>query len=84
MPPADWDIPVEAAFVGEPHPAGGLGSKGLGESPVMGVIPAIANAIFDATGARVRAAPFTAERVLEAIAQVENAPERAADAPRTA
>jgi isoquinoline 1-oxidoreductase len=40
---------------------------GIGEPGVVTILPALANAIFAATGARVRSGPFTAERVLEAI-----------------
>ncbi len=67
LPPADCDIDIEALFVTEPHGLSPIGSKGLGETPVMGMTAAIANAIFNATGARVHHAPFTAERVLTAL-----------------
>lgn len=40
---------------------------GVGESAAVPAAAAIANAIFDATGARMRAAPFTPERVREAL-----------------
>ena len=40
---------------------------GAGETTITIVAPAIANAIFDATGARVRQIPFTPDRVLEAL-----------------
>jgi nicotinate dehydrogenase subunit B len=40
---------------------------GAGEPSTRTVTPAIANAIFDATGARIRRAPFTRERVLAAL-----------------
>ncbi len=42
-------------------------SSGLGEPPAVPVAPAIANAIFDACGARVRRLPITPEAVLEAL-----------------
>lgn len=42
-------------------------AKGVGEPATITVAPAIANAIFDATGARVREMPFTAERVKAAL-----------------
>jgi nicotinate dehydrogenase subunit B len=41
---------------------------GAGEAATSPIAPAIANAIFDATGARLRALPFTAERVKQALA----------------
>jgi nicotinate dehydrogenase subunit B len=69
----DWDsypvirfnqIPeVEIVLINRPEmqPLGG------GEPSIVPVTAAIANAIFDATGARMRQAPFTPERVLSAI-----------------
>jgi len=44
-----------------------LGFLGAGEASLVPVPAAIANAIFDATGARVRDIPMTPERVLAAI-----------------
>ncbi|HJW33933.1 MAG TPA: molybdopterin cofactor-binding domain-containing protein [Holophagaceae bacterium] len=43
-------------------------SQGIGEPPVVPVAAALANAVFDATGARVTQVPFTPERVLKALA----------------
>jgi CO/xanthine dehydrogenase Mo-binding subunit len=71
LPPADWPVAIDAVFLDAPHPTGPLGSKGLGEAPAMGVAAAVANAIRDATGARLRTAPFTPDRVLDAILSVE-------------
>lgn len=45
-------------------------TQGIGEPPVVPVAAALANAVFDATGARVTQVPFTPERVLEALKQV--------------
>lgn len=67
LPPSYWNVDVQALFVTNPHEPSHTGAKSLGESPVMGLTAAIANAIFDATGARVRHAPFTPERVLAAL-----------------
>ena len=44
-----------------------LGSKGLGEPPIVPVSAAIANAIRDATGANVRSLPITREEMLRAL-----------------
>ena len=37
-----------------------LGSAGAGETPIVGIAPAIGNAIFDATGTRIRRLPLMA------------------------
>ena len=44
-----------------------LGSKGLGEPPIIPTAAAIANAIRDATGADVRQLPITREEMLRAL-----------------
>jgi CO/xanthine dehydrogenase Mo-binding subunit len=48
-----------------------LGSKGLGEPPIVPVAAAIANAIRDATGADVRSLPITREEMLRALEEAE-------------
>ncbi len=48
-------------------PEGPLGAKEAGEGPQLSTAPAIANAIFDATGLWLQAPPFTPERVLKAL-----------------
>ena len=49
-----------------------------GGEPSIGPVPAaIANAIFDATGARLREAPFTPERVLRAMREGVTTTQRA-------
>jgi xanthine dehydrogenase YagR molybdenum-binding subunit len=48
-----------------------LGSKGLGEPPIVPVAAAIANAIRDATGADVRRLPITREEMLRALREAE-------------
>jgi xanthine dehydrogenase YagR molybdenum-binding subunit len=69
---ADYLVPVnadvaalEAIFVDEADPhVNPLGVKGLGEIALVGVAPAIANAVFHATGRRVRDLPITIESLL--------------------
>ncbi|EPE99798.1 xanthine dehydrogenase family protein molybdopterin-binding subunit [Rhizobium grahamii] len=66
--PVNLDIPaLEAHFVEEidPH-VNPLGVKGLGEIALVGTAPAIANAIFHATGKRVRTLPIRIEDMLTA------------------
>jgi len=48
-----------------------LGSKGLGEPPIIPVAAAIANAIRDATGADIRSLPITREEMLRALQEAE-------------
>jgi CO/xanthine dehydrogenase Mo-binding subunit len=62
------DLPKRyEGFVVEHGGPGPFGAKGLGESGMLGVAAAIANAIEDAVGVRVTQIPFTPERVLAAI-----------------
>jgi len=60
------DIPdIEVISVGVPDPhASVLGGKGVGEVGIVGVAPAIANAVFHATGKRVRDLPITLEKLI--------------------
>jgi CO/xanthine dehydrogenase Mo-binding subunit len=46
---------------------GPFGAKAAGESVNAGVSPAIANAVYDAVGVRVKNLPITAERVREGL-----------------
>jgi xanthine dehydrogenase YagR molybdenum-binding subunit len=57
-----------------------LGSKGLGEPPIIPTAAAIANAIRDATGADVRQLPITREEMLRALREAEAKERRAAPA----
>ncbi len=50
-----------------PHGEGPFGAKGVGESMMCPTAPAIANAIYKATGARLMHIPMTSERILKAI-----------------
>jgi xanthine dehydrogenase YagR molybdenum-binding subunit len=64
--PVNLDIPdLAACFIDEDDPhVNGLGVKGLGEIAIIGVAPAIANAVFHATGNRVRELPIRIEHLL--------------------
>jgi xanthine dehydrogenase YagR molybdenum-binding subunit len=66
--PVNLDSPeLEAHFVDEEDPhVNPLGVKGLGEIALVGMAPAIANAVFHATGKRVRTLPIRIEDVLTA------------------
>jgi putative selenate reductase molybdopterin-binding subunit len=58
---------LKAILVQTNEPSGPFGAKAIAEIPKDGVAPAIANAIFDATGARIRRIPFTPQRVYHAL-----------------
>ncbi len=58
---------IEAIIVESLDPEGPFGAKEAGEGSLAATIPAIANAIYDAVGVRLREAPFTPERVLAAL-----------------
>ncbi|MDX2681706.1 xanthine dehydrogenase family protein molybdopterin-binding subunit [Streptomyces sp. NY05-11A] len=64
--PVNADIPdLKAIYLdGEDREADPIGVKGLGELVMIGVAPAIANAVFNATGRRIRELPITAEALL--------------------
>ncbi len=74
--PSFLDIPthVEAELIQDPHPNAPYGAKGVGESGSFGPTPAIANALADATGVRIREMPLLPERVLRAIHQAAGTP----------
>lgn len=65
--PVNADIPtVEVLFVNKKDPyINPIGSKGLGEIALIGMAPAIANAVFNATGKRIRSLPITLDKLLE-------------------
>ena len=74
--PGTLDLPDEitADLIEVAHTDGPFGAKGVGETGVFSVAPAIANALFDATGVRAMDLPLTPEKVLRAIREAENRP----------
>ncbi|MFN0119711.1 MAG: xanthine dehydrogenase family protein molybdopterin-binding subunit [Blastocatellia bacterium] len=66
--PTALDAPdIETILVEKDYPHGPFGAKGLGELPMDGAAPAIAAAVFHATGAFVTEIPITPERLLAAM-----------------
>jgi CO/xanthine dehydrogenase Mo-binding subunit len=57
----DADVITEEYVVGQPYR-----TKEVGEGLVSGILAAIANAVYDATGARLTSTPFTPEKILKA------------------
>jgi xanthine dehydrogenase YagR molybdenum-binding subunit len=68
--PTVADVPVIVhARLDHPDPeANPTGAKGIGEPPLVPTAPAIASAVFDAVGVRLREAPLSRRRLLEALA----------------
>ena len=64
--PTNSDVPdIKVISVGIPDfNASALGGKGVGEVGIVGVAPAIANAVFHATGKRIRDLPITLEKLI--------------------
>ena len=66
--PTTKDTPdIHSIIIEEPFQEGPYGAKGVGEQPLMGIAPAITNAIFNAIGVRISEIPATPERVWRAI-----------------
>ena len=65
--PVHADIPsIDVHFIDErDEHVNPIGAKGLGEIPMTGVAPAIANAVYHATGVRVRNLPITLDKLLQ-------------------
>jgi xanthine dehydrogenase YagR molybdenum-binding subunit len=67
--PVNADIPeIDVSFVGDPDfIISPVGARGIGEIGITGVAPAIANAVYHATGVRVRDLPITPDKLLHAL-----------------
>jgi hypothetical protein len=55
-------------LVEHPDPAGPFGAKEVGQGPLLPIMPAVANAVFDAVGVRIDEVPITPEKILKALA----------------
>jgi 4-hydroxybenzoyl-CoA reductase subunit alpha len=67
LPTAQDVPPIDSGTVASYEPRGPFGAKEVGEGATLPVIGAIANAIEDAIGVRIKSLPITAEKVLAAI-----------------
>ena len=69
--PRATDVPpIKRIFIESNEPSYCYGHKGGGESPGIGsIMPAIANAIYDAVGVRIKSTPITPKKILEALAK---------------
>ncbi|MEL7565991.1 MAG: molybdopterin cofactor-binding domain-containing protein, partial [Dehalobacterium sp.] len=72
--PTSMDIPsVKVIIVESYEPKGPFGAKGAGEPPLVSTAPAIANAIFNAIGIRIKELPITSEKILTALKEKKEA-----------
>jgi len=66
--PTSMDIPeLEKIIIEDPESTGPFGAKGIGEPVMLGVAPAVLNAIYDAVGVRINEIPVTPEILLRAL-----------------
>ena len=73
--PTVLDAPeMDVHFVEFPYTHGQPGAKGVGEIPMDGLAPAIANAVYAATGVRMNDLPITPEKLLERLQSQEARP----------
>jgi len=64
------DMPeVETILVEDPDPNCPFGAKEVGQGPLLPVMPAVANAVFDAVGVRIDEVPITPDKILAALAK---------------
>jgi len=68
--PTTLEMPVvHTSLIESLDPEGPFGAKEAGQGPLLPVIPAIANAVYNALGVRIDEIPITPEKVLRALAQ---------------
>ena len=66
--PGTLDMPeIETYLIEEPDSNGPFGAKEVGQGPLLPIMPAVANAVFDAVGVRVDEVPVTPEKIAKAL-----------------
>jgi 4-hydroxybenzoyl-CoA reductase subunit alpha len=60
--------PVTSYLIEDPDPEGPFGAKEVGQGPLLPVVPALANAIFDAVGVRIDQVPIHPHLIVKALA----------------
>lgn len=72
IPTALDAVEVKKIIVEDPESSAPFGAKGIGEPVMIPIAPAILNAIYNATGARITEIPVTPEKLLKAIKEVKS------------
>ena len=68
--PTSLDMPeVFTELIEEPDPRGPFGAKEVGQGPLLPIMPAVANAVYDAVGVRIDEIPVTPEKIMKALAE---------------
>ena len=66
--PTFMDMPeVFTDLIEHPDPAGPFGAKEVGQGPLLPIMPAVANAVYDAVGVRVDQVPITPDKIMRAL-----------------
>jgi len=66
--PTTLDMPeVITELVEHPDSRGPFGAKEVGQGPLLPVMPALANAVYDAVGVRIDEVPITPDKILRAL-----------------
>jgi 4-hydroxybenzoyl-CoA reductase subunit alpha len=66
--PTSLDMPeIVTDLIEHPDPAGPFGAKEVGQGPLLPIMPAVANAVYDAVGVRVDSIPVTPEKIVRAL-----------------
>jgi 4-hydroxybenzoyl-CoA reductase subunit alpha len=66
--PTSLDMPeIFTDLVEHPDPQGPFGAKEVGQGPLLPIMPAVANAVYDAVGVRVDQIPVSPEKILRAL-----------------
>ena len=74
--PTALDMPeIDTIIIETDDPAGPFGAKGMAEPACIPTAPAIANAVYDAVGVRIKDLPITPEKVLKALKEKKESEE---------
>lgn len=60
---------VITELVEDPDPRGPFGAKEVGQGPLLPIMPAVANAVYDAVGVRIDEVPITPEKIMKALSE---------------
>jgi 4-hydroxybenzoyl-CoA reductase subunit alpha len=67
--PTSLDMPeILTELVEDPDPAGPFGAKEVGQGPLLPIMPALSNAVYDAVGVRIHEVPITPAKIVKALA----------------